>query len=423
MKTPTEIRVGLFALLALGIVAFAILRVSDRGVIRGRGYRVFVLIDSAEGLTRKTPVEVAGIQVGYVSRLDLEEGRRARVVLEIDRRVKLGKDAVATVRTKGFLGETYIDLLPGHPEKGTIPERGEITATNPYVDLGKIAADAQSLIGRLNEITAKNEENVHRLIENLTTFSGDLKDLMATRKEDLSETMERFSSISRKVDEGRGTLGRLVNDEEIAENINEAARGVSTTVGGVNRFQFEIGYHLEYLGNSQDFKNYVGLNLKPRPDKYFILEFIADPNPSPERTTTTTTETTAGVTTTTLKEEQVVGHDDLAISAELAKSFYDFTFRGGLIESRGGVGLDWRRGPFKVEFSAFDFQPNNDNRPHLKAMGNLYLTKNLYLVSGVDDFISRRQDPDWFVGAGLSLLDEDIKSLFSAAALGAARAQ
>ncbi|MBI2083524.1 MAG: MCE family protein [Deltaproteobacteria bacterium] len=421
MKLAYETKVGLFALIAILIIAYAIIRVGDRGAIKGRGYRVSVTISSAEGLTRKTPVEVAGIQVGYVESLDLVEGRRARAVLRLDQRVRLGADAEATVRTKGFLGETYVDLEPGDLKKGEISEGGEILVVNPYTDVGRIVSEAAGFLETLKRFSENNEENVQRILSGLAQFSEDLSTIFSSRKEEISETMDRLSNISRKIDDGRGTLGRLVNDEEIADNLNEAAKGVSTAVGGVSRFQMGFDYHLEYLGVTKDYKNYVGLNLKPRPDKYFRLEFVVDPQPSPDQTITTTTETTGGVTTTTVTDERVINRDDFRISAQLAKSFYDFTVRAGVIESRGGAGLDWEHGPLKVEFSAFDFRTTDGQRPHLKALGRVSLTRNIFIVSGLDDFISPEHNPDWFVGAGLALIDEDIKSLFSAATLSAAR--
>jgi phospholipid/cholesterol/gamma-HCH transport system substrate-binding protein len=438
-----EMKVGVFAGAALLVVAYLTLRVSDRGIFRGGDYAVMVMIDSAEGLTKKTPVEVAGIQVGYIEDLELHEGRRAKAKLKINRAVRLGRDARAQVRTKGFLGETYVDLMPGNLETGVIEEGGEITATNPYVDLGQIASDMKEVTGslkrilaadeaepggrivknmeafteKLAQLTIQNQESINQIVANLRNFSSDLSEVMGERKESLKETMERIERITRKVDEGRGTLGRLINDEETAENINEAARGVSETLGGINRFQFEVGYHTEYLGVSNDFKNYVGLTLRPRPDKAFILEFVVDPNPSPVETVTTTTVTSGGTTTTVVSERNVVEKNKFLISAQLAKTFHNFTLRGGVIESRGGVGVDYNVGPFGVQFSAFDFRTDNNLRPHLKVLGSVNLTKNFFVVSGVDDFISKQQDPDWFVGAGLRLVDNDIKSLLSAASL------
>ncbi|MBI2981108.1 MAG: MCE family protein [Deltaproteobacteria bacterium] len=421
MKTRTEIKVGLFALISLILVGYVIVRVGDRGSVRGEGYQVSVVIDSAEGLIRKTPVEVAGIKVGFVEKLDLVEGRRAKATLRLDGRVRLGEDAEATVRSKGFLGETYVNLNPGDPAKGEIPEGGQIHIVNSYTDMGQIVTEAAGFLQTLRRLGESNEENVEKILEGLARFSEDLSVIFADRKEDIGETLDRLSSISKKIDEGRGTVGRLVNDNEIAENISEAARGVSMAVGGVARFQFGFDYHLEYLGATKDYKNYVGLVLKPRPDKYFRLDFVVDPEPSPNQTITTTMTTTGGVSTTTVADERVINRDDFRISAQLAKSFYDFTVRAGVIESRGGGGIDWEHGPLKVEFSAFDFRTMEGQRPHLKALGRFAVTKNIFVVSGLDDFITNEHDPDWFVGGGFALVDEDIKSLFSAAALSAVK--
>lgn len=102
----------------------------------------------------------------------------------------------------------------------------------------------------------------------------------------------------------------------------------------------------------------------------------------------------------------------LKLSPDLPKKFYDFTIRGGIIESTGGVGFDYNKGPFGIQFEAFDFA--DQQRPHLKAMGTVNVTKSIYLLGGVDDFIAKGQTPDWFFGAGLRFVDDDIKSLFGA---------
>lgn len=438
----TEFKVGFFAVAVVLVIAYATVRVSDRGLFGGGALNVWVVIDSAEGLNLKTPVEVAGIQVGYVEELELYEGRRAKARLTISDKVRLGQDAVAQVRTKGFLGETYIDLKPGDPGTGLIETGGQIQATNPYVDLGQIASDVKEITDslkkmiatddgpvnrvlknmevftkKLSEMTVQNQEGINQIVFNLRRFSGDLSEVMADRKESLKETMERMNSIAKKVDEGHGPLGRLVNDEQIAEDLSDTAHGLGQTIGAINRFQIEVGYHLEYLGKSQDFKNYVGVALKPRPDKYFLLEFVVDSNPSPVEKVTTTDVTTGGTTTTVTTDERVVQKDKFLVSAQLAKKFYNLTLRGGVIESRGGVGLDYDYGPFGVQFSAFDFRTDNNQMPHLKVLGSLNITKNFFVVSGLDDFISKQQGLDWFVGAGVKMVDDDFKSLLGAASL------
>ncbi|MBI3540890.1 MAG: MCE family protein [Deltaproteobacteria bacterium] len=436
-------KVGLFALGAILIIVFATLRVSDRNVFRGGEYDVLVVLDSASGLTKKTPVEVAGIQVGYIDSLELFEGDKARANLRLSKNVKLGKDAIAQVRSKGFLGETYVELLPGHLESGVIPQGGQIQATNPYADLGQIASDVREITSsiksmlskeeggplfrvldnmevftkKLSELTVQNQEEINQIVANFKNFSSSLDEVISERKESLKDTMERLNKITRKVDEGHGTLGKLVNDEETADNINDAARGLSETLGGVNRFQINFDAHTEFAGPTKEFKSYVGLELKPRPDKYFIIDFIVDPSPSPTETITESKVTTGGTTTTVTTDRNITHKDTFLLSAELAKNFYNFTIRGGLIESRGGVGLDYHLGPFTTEFSAFDFRTSNDQRPHLKLMEVVNLSKNFFLVTGLDDPLSKRQDLNWFVGGGLRLVDNDMKTLVGAASL------
>lgn len=442
-KLSAEMQVGLFALGALILLVYMTVKVSEGGLFKGGAYTVSVVIDSAEGLTKKTPVEVAGIQVGFVQDIQLYEGHRAKAQLRLNREVKLGQDAKAQVRTKGFLGETYIELIPGNFEKGVIENHGQIHATNPYVDLGQIASDVREITGsikkllaedgqgpvtrilnnmevftaKLSELTVQNQEGINDIVSNLRQFSTDLSQVMTDRKEDLKDTMDRIHNITRKIDEGRGTVGRLINDDEIATNLNEAAQGVSDTLGGVNRFQIELGFHLEYLTKSKEFKNYASIVLKPRPDKYFLIEFIVDPSPSPLRTITTTEVTTGGATATVNTDTRTVEKNRFLVSAELAKTFYNFTLRGGLIESRGGVGLDYNFGPLDFQFSAFDLRTDAQQRPHLKLLGSLNITPNLYVVSGLDDFISRQERWNWFVGAGFRLVDNDVRSLLGAASL------
>lgn len=442
MKKTSEFQVGLFALIAILLIGYMSFRVSEGGLFKGGDYQVKVLIDSAEGLTKKTPVEIAGIQVGYIDHLELHEGSRALAILRVNKQVQLGRNAKAQIRTKGFLGETYVDIIPGDFSVGTIEPGGEIRATNPYVDLGQIASDVREVTGaikkmiaddgqgpvtrilknmevftqKLSEMTVQNQQNVNEIVENLRQFSGNLNGLMAERRETLSETMERINSVSRKIDEGRGTVGQLINDGELAQNLKETSRGLNDTLGGISRYQIEMAYHLEYLGNSRDYKNYAGLIFKPRPDKYFMAEFVVDPEPSPVLTHRVTTITTGGTSSTVTADQSEVERNTFLFSLQFAKKFYDLTLRGGLIESRGGLGFDYDVGPFQAQFSAFDFATKEGRKPHLKALGKLHMTRNLFLVGGMDDFINGETgQKNWFMGAGFQFVDNDIKSLLGAA--------
>ncbi len=441
-----EVKVGLFVLLALLVAAYLTLKVSEKGLFSGGAYTVYALLDSAQGLSPKTPIEIAGLEVGALGEGALVDNRRARVELSIHKGVKLTKDVVAQVRTKGFLGQTYVDLIQGNPEAGYLESGDTIEASNPFMDIAQLGDKLNAIADSVHTIFADEEKApVRKIFSNLESFTTDLKDFSNQNREDLNRvvvnlaalteqlaimvrdnrgeltsSMEHIESIARKIDEGRGTIGRLINDESTIDNLNRAVENLNDTLGGFSSFQLEMGYHLEYLGNSKDFKNYVEVGLRTRPDSAFLLEFVSDPNPSSTREATTTDITTGGTTTTVTTEREVTKRDKFRISAQMSRRFHNLRLRGGIIESSAGIGFDWTQKFFTASFSAFDFRTQGSNRPHLKAWGTINLTKNFFVMGGIDDPLNPNQATDWFFGGGVRFVDEDIKSLLG---LGASAAR
>ena len=90
-------------------------------------------------------------------------------------------------------------------------------------------------------------------------------------------------------------------------------------------------------------------------------------------------------------------------------------WKGGIIESTGGIGLDYYLFDDrpKLSLEAFDFDP--DRKPHLKGGADLTFFKYLYLTAGFDDFISDEGRSSFFVGVGLRFEDDDIKYLLTSA--------
>lgn len=444
-----ETKVGLFVLAALVVVGFITLKVGSRSFTLGGGYEVTLTLDNAVGVRHKTPVEIAGIKVGKVKGIKLLESKRANVTLQIDDGVELPPDTKAVLRAKGFLGETLIELIPGSAEGAIIPDGGVIEYAGPAGDVNRmmsqfssIADDIKAVSTQLRDVAgvskdsplwhivnnlesftstlASNQANFNKIAGNLAELTESLRGTVTKSKENVEDSLRRIASITKKVDEGQGTIGKLVNDDETVTKLNEAVDNLNKTLGGLNKLETEIGYHAEYQTQSEDFKSYVNLTLRPNPDKAFIFDFIQDPHPVVPNMSETTSDITVGGTTTTVTSNQrTVNRNKFLFSAQLAKKFYDFTIRGGIIESSGGLGMDYNKGPVGASFSAFSFQNSYGQRPQLKAYGTVNVTKNLYLLGGAADMISNFDRPDWFVGAGFRLIDEDIKSLIG---LGAAAA-
>lgn len=443
-RFTTEFKVGLFAAVVVALLIWASIRVSDKTSVSGGAYSVVVAFDNATGLKMKAPVELAGVQVGVVKEIELQGSRRALVTLGLDDAVRLPNDSSAVLRTRGFLGETYVELIPGTEGNPIIAEEGQIpnsmrtgdinsmvsqfndiaadikqvtgglktlVGTDETAPINRIVANLEQFTQAMRDVTLQNTENINRIAGNLAEMSEQLKQMIAQGRGDVEESMENIASITRKIDEGKGTVGRLVNDEETVDKLNEAVDNLNQTLGGVRKLEAEIGYHAEYLTKSGDFKNYVSLALRPAPDKAFMIDVVSDPNPSPTHTVRTTDVTVGNNTTEVVTDTATVERNKLRFSAQIAKKFYDFTVRGGIIESTGGVGLDYDKDRFSVQFSAFDFQNRYGVRPHLKVLGSYNVTRNFFLVGGVDDIIQKVDGADWFVGAGFRFVDEDIKTV------------
>ena len=445
MRFTTELKVGIFAAIIIAILAWATIRVGDKTAVWG-GYSLIAVFDSATGLKIKAPVELAGVQVGVVKDIELIDSRRARVRLALSKGVRLPEDSQAVLRTRGFLGETYVDVIPGDPSLKMLAPGQDISRAyrtgdiNAMVDtfneiaddIKHVTSSLRTMIGddktapinrivhnlddfttSIRDLTVRNEHNINRITENLAAMTEQLREVIARGRDDVEESMQRIASITRKIDEGKGTMGRLVNDEETVDKLNDAIDNLNETLGGFRRLETEIGYHTEYLTQSKDFKHYVSLALKPAPDKAFLFDVVSDFDPDPTHIQRTTDVTVGGNTTRVVTDTATINRDKVRFSAQLAKTFYDFTIRGGMIESSGGLGLDYEKGPMGLRFSAYDFETRYGERPHLKLMGDLSLTKNIYLLGGADDIIGPRNSPDWFVGAGFRLVDDDIKKVMS----------
>jgi phospholipid/cholesterol/gamma-HCH transport system substrate-binding protein len=97
------------------------------------GYEVRAQFSNCSGLRAGSPVVIAGVEVGRVKAIALAD-YEAAVSLAIQRGVALQKDVIASIKTKGLIGEKYIELTPGAEEE-KIPPGGMIHSTEPALDL------------------------------------------------------------------------------------------------------------------------------------------------------------------------------------------------------------------------------------------------------------------------------------------------
>jgi len=190
-------------------------------------------------LSRNAPVRVAGVRLGNVEKVLLEQGK-AKVTFNLPTHVTIYKDAKAYLKSEGFLGEKYIEIspgTPGHPkmepngivEQGAAPADLEQFLTN----VSSIGADIKEVVKPLgNLLKSVDPQKVESLVSHIDRFSEQLPGLAKDSKETIQkakEAFERIEDIGEKVNKGEGTLGKLITDETIYQDAKEVVEKIKET--------------------------------------------------------------------------------------------------------------------------------------------------------------------------------------------------
>ncbi len=135
-RVDLEVVVGLFLLVGIFALAYISVRLGQMQVFGLTGYTVYAEFPTVGGLKEGASVEIAGVKVGRVEDISLVE-YDARVTLRIDSGVELQEDTIASIRTKGLIGEKYMRLSPGASDE-IIPVGGKIHETEPPIDIEEL---------------------------------------------------------------------------------------------------------------------------------------------------------------------------------------------------------------------------------------------------------------------------------------------
>ena len=459
-KLSAEAKVGLLVLVGSAVLLYMTFAVGKYQFGEKKGYTVEAVFDSVAGLDTKAAVRMAGVKIGTVETVELDDSR-AKLIMRILPNVRIKRGSKAVIKTMGLLGEKYVEFVPseGPASEAALPgkseylqegERVQVTVSPSDVDklinqLSSISDDIKQVTGSLRQVFgtergARSMEDIladlrktmaniqefsytlrsdgSELVMRLNELTASLNEVVGENRENLKVTMENVREASksaelalasienaaRKIDRGEGTLGKLVSDDSMYNNIDSAAKGLTDYVSRVERLKTIIAFRGEYL--FPESKTYATLELKPRPDQYYIVELTSDPFGKYTRTETTTT---PGGTVTTETYE-----DKFKFSLEFAKRWGNLAARLGIIESKGGVGADYYAfdDRFKFSIDSWNYnskEPGNENT-HMKVTVSYNLGKVLFLNAGYDNFLnSKRAAP--FAGIGIRFDDEELKYL------------
>ncbi len=111
-KAKLEFIVGIFVLVGIVCLGYLSIKLGKLELIGGNVYEVVAQFNTASGLKSGSAVEIAGVEVGRVRSIALNEDRAA-VTLAVDDKVKLYTDTIASIKTGGIMGEKFLALSPG----------------------------------------------------------------------------------------------------------------------------------------------------------------------------------------------------------------------------------------------------------------------------------------------------------------------
>jgi phospholipid/cholesterol/gamma-HCH transport system substrate-binding protein len=318
-----ESKVGLFVLAGLAVLMISILMLGDIH-FRPENH-LNVIFKNVEGITDKSPVKIWGVEVGTVKKVDLEHdhGDHALILLALDRKVKLYKNARVRIRSTGIIGSKFIAVDPGHRDPDpNIPEETQLLHNDDTVlgedalsldelmervaksldsftgngklgdNLSATMANLRNITDSLNAALGQQRQSLVNIVKNVEGFSAyaksvaaHLDDIMSSSKEEiksaihnLKETLDKSNSVLGQIQKGDGVLGTLVYDKRAGEDMedtvanlkqtSESAKDVLARFTKVRAFWIVQGRRDVKAGV---YRGDVGLRLEPRPNKFYEI--------------------------------------------------------------------------------------------------------------------------------------------------------
>lgn len=137
-KVSQESIAGIFVLIGICLLVYMTISLGDVRLFGNNSYTVTARFSTVSGLRQGNPVEMQGIEVGEVKRLELDQDKQLSVaILSINNNIILYDDAIASIKTAGLIGDKFVSLTPGGSGE-KLGEGGVILNTESPIDLGDI---------------------------------------------------------------------------------------------------------------------------------------------------------------------------------------------------------------------------------------------------------------------------------------------
>jgi len=265
----TEFKVGIVVLLGIVILFYMSFRVGKFGTLtEGHGYLVTAHFRNIAGLDTKSPVEVAGVEVGRINKIALD-GSVAKTWLLMKEDVKIPVDSKVAIKSFGILGDKYVEITPGRSTE-YVKSGEELKNVVSYADYDEIFQNVSVAAKNMGEtlsqfkgvIDEKDKENFKQGLANIREVSGGFKEMVAENKTNVNRIVANVAQASVKlgpitdradsmvtqmntivqgVSEGKGTLGKLVKDEKLYDDAKDMVANLKSVSSDIEQGKGTLG--------------------------------------------------------------------------------------------------------------------------------------------------------------------------------------
>lgn len=230
-NTQQSIRVGLFFLLGCALAWITFESLTGGQLFKQKGYTLLAPFSNLKGLKTGDEVLMAGVKIGTVTQTRLGH-QRVEAVLTINPSVQIASDAVAAVETSSLLGSQHLAVSFG--ESSTMLQPGQTIRTKNTVDMNEVIAQIGSLGSKLEDVAG----NIGKALGGDAGGSlfSKVDRLVEENGPKLTETISNLKEITTMLRSTEGTLGKLVNDSKLHDELLGAVGEIKSAAADAKLF-------------------------------------------------------------------------------------------------------------------------------------------------------------------------------------------
>lgn len=304
--------------------------------------------------------------------------------------------------------------------------------------ISEVIENARSITASVDRILAKNERDVNISIKNIKELTASLKHFSASLDkmlennannidgslanikeitDKLNVAMDDIKSIAKSLDNGQGTIGMLINDNETKEEVKSVVSNVKNMVSHMADWNLDVTFGADYLFDANVSRGYANLSLHTDPSTFYLLGVGNTPRKRATSTYYITSPENNGTTPTTVEE---IKEDKLAFNLQYGHIFEKIIgMRVGVFESTVGGAVDLyplKDDKLSLSFEMYDFNSSDGNfEAYTRSYIKWHFFRNFFLQAGVEDILNNTNRA-FAVGGGVRFLDNNLKYFAGSAA-------